>query len=50
MVIWSYISDSTIFISGVKTLRSVLNPLSVNNRTNMFVNKETSTENVFYLR
>ncbi|XP_053393950.1 KICSTOR complex protein SZT2-like isoform X2 [Mercenaria mercenaria] len=35
---------------GIKALRSVLNPLSVNNRNNMFVIKETTTENVFYLR
>ncbi|XP_052774284.1 KICSTOR complex protein SZT2-like isoform X2 [Mya arenaria] len=35
---------------GVKILRSVLNSLSVNNRNNMFVTKEISTGNVFYLR
>ncbi|KAH3695457.1 hypothetical protein DPMN_082917, partial [Dreissena polymorpha] len=35
---------------GVKTLRSVLKPFSVNNRNNMFVMKETDTGNVFYLR
>ena len=36
--------------SGVKILRSVLNSLSVNNRNNMFVTQETTTDNVFYLR
>ncbi|KAL4236752.1 KICSTOR complex protein szt2 [Mactra antiquata] len=35
---------------GIKALRLVLNPLSVNNRNNMFVMQETATKNVYYLR
>ncbi|XP_050400458.2 KICSTOR complex protein SZT2 [Patella vulgata] len=35
---------------GLLALRSVLSKLSVNNRKNMFVIKETQTENVSYLR
>lgn len=35
---------------GVGALRGVLNKFSVNNRKNMFVIKEVSSGNVFYLR
>jgi hypothetical protein len=46
----SYTSAHVMYISGIKALRSVLNPMSVNNRNNMFVIKEMSTDSVYYLR